>query len=285
VDLSLWWLFPVAIIIAAVANGAGIGGATFFSPLFVVVLGLEPSVAIGAALVTEVFGFASGVIAHARANAIDWRVVRLLTTAAVPAAIVGSLLAGVAPEFFLKMILALGLTGIAITFVQHHDPADQDAEIEMGIDVVQPTIARRIVTADHTVYEYELCRTGEGRTGAGIGGLFVGLISTGLGEANSYTLVKRCRVPSRIAVAVSVTTVAITALAASVAHAISFFSTPGSDIGTITSIILFTVPGVIIGGQLGPAFIRQVPEQRLIRSLGWLFFAIAGLTLFEAFVL
>lgn len=31
-DWSLWWLFPVAILIAAIANGAGIGGATFFSP-------------------------------------------------------------------------------------------------------------------------------------------------------------------------------------------------------------------------------------------------------------
>lgn len=45
------------------------------------------------------------------------------------------------------------------------------------------------------------------------------------------------------------------------------------------------IGGVIIGGQLGPAFIRRVPEQRLIRSLGWLFFAIAGLTIFEAFAL
>ena len=126
----------------------------------------------------------------------------------MPAAIVGSLLAGIAPELLLKIILAFGLTGIAITFVQHHDPAGEDAEIELGIDVVQPVISRRIVTADHTVYEYRLCRTSEGRTGAGIGGLFVGLISTGLGEANSFALVKRCRVPSRIAVAVSVTTVA-----------------------------------------------------------------------------
>ena len=183
------------------------------------------------------------------------------------------------------MILALGLTGIAITFARHHEPTAQDAEIKLGIGVVQPAIARRIVTADHTVYEYELCRTSEGRTGAGIGGLFVGLISTGLGEANSFTLVKRCRVPSRIAVAVSVATVAITALAASVTHAINFLTAPGSDVSTIASIVLFTVPGVIIGGQLGPAFIRRVPEQRLIRSLGWLFFVIAALTLFEAVVL
>lgn len=46
-DLSQWWLFPVAIVIAAVANGAGIGGATVFSPIFVIVLVLEPAVAVG----------------------------------------------------------------------------------------------------------------------------------------------------------------------------------------------------------------------------------------------
>ena len=40
-ELTYWYLFPTAIIIATVANGAGIGGATFFSPLFVIALGLD----------------------------------------------------------------------------------------------------------------------------------------------------------------------------------------------------------------------------------------------------
>jgi hypothetical protein len=282
VDLSNWWLFPVAIAIAAVANGAGIGGATFFSPLFVIVLGLEPAVAVGAALATEVFGFASGVVAHARAKAIDWRVVRLLASASVPAAIVGSLVAGVAPETLLKVVLGVGLFAIALTFIRHHDPEEQDEQIAMGIDVVQPSQMRRIVTSDDQVYEYNLCRTAEGRTGAGIGGLFVGLISTGLGEANSFTLVKRCRVPSRIAVAVSVATVAITALAASVTHAIGFLTDPNAEYGTIASIIVFTIPGVLIGGQLGPKLVGTVPERKLIRGLGWLFLVIAAITLVEA---
>jgi len=35
-DLSFWWLFPTAIVTAAVANGEGMGGAPFFSPLFVI---------------------------------------------------------------------------------------------------------------------------------------------------------------------------------------------------------------------------------------------------------
>lgn len=70
-DLTYWYMFPIAIVIALVANGAGIGGATFFSPLFVLGLSLVPKVAIGVALTTKVFGFASGVVAHARARTVN----------------------------------------------------------------------------------------------------------------------------------------------------------------------------------------------------------------------
>ena len=281
VDLSFWWLFPVAIVIA-VANGAGIGGATFFSPLFVIVLGLDPATAVGVALGTEMFGFGSGVVAHARAGAIDWKVVRLLVTASVPMAVVGSLLAGFAPEQALKLLLAFGLTGIALVFIRHHDAPTMTAEIASGEGVVDPAFSSRIVLADQSVYEYEVCRPAIGRTGAGIGGLFVGLISTGLGEANSYTLVQRCRIPPRVAVAVSVTTVAITALAAAVAHAVGFLSNPAADYSLIGALLIFTVPGVLIGGQLGPFVLGRLNEKTLLRSLGWLFLVVAALTAFEA---
>ncbi len=281
-DLSFWWLFPVSIVIAATANGAGIGGATFFSPLFVIVLGLEPVIAIGAALLTEVFGFASGVIAHQRARAIDWLAVRRLVVVSVPLAVIGSLLAGFAPETLLKLLLGFGLLFIAITFVRHHDPVVEDVEIAQGIGVVQPSVQRRIVLADATVYDYELCRMNEGRIGAAVGGLLVGLISTGLGEANSYSLVKRCRIPSRVAIAVSVTTVAVTALAASVTHLIDFLATPDANGALIISIVIFTIPGVIIGGQLGPQITGRIPERTLIRSIGWLFLAVAAITIWEA---
>lgn len=282
-DLSLWWLFPVAIMIAAVANGAGIGGATFFSPLFVIVLGLDPATAVGVALGTEIFGFGSGVVAHARAGAIDWKVVRLLVTVSVPMAVLGSLLAGFAPDRALKLLLAFGLTGIALVFIRHHDGPTMTAEIVGGVGVVDPAFSSRIVLADNSVFEYQVCRPAVGRTGSAIGGLLVGLISTGLGEANSYTLVKRCRIPPRVAVAVSVTTVAITASAAAAIHAIEFATNPAADFALIGSLLVFTVPGVVIGGQLGPFVLGRLNERTLIRSLGWLFLAVAALTAFEAF--
>jgi len=52
-------MLPVAIIVATIAMASGIGGATFFAPIFMLALGLSPEVAIGTVLITEVFGFAS----------------------------------------------------------------------------------------------------------------------------------------------------------------------------------------------------------------------------------
>ena len=283
-DLQYWYLFPIAIVIAAVANGAGVGGATFFSPLFVLVLRLQPQVAIGTALVTEVFGFASGVTAHARARAIDWKIAGLLLTASVPAAIVGSLLGGVVSATFLKVLLGLGLIGVGIAFLRPDDSEAEDAAIARGEGLVEPSLSRSIVTRDGQLYEYKVCRRTEGRIFAGVGGLFVGLISTGLGEADSYALVKRCRVPTRVAVATGVVVVAVTALVASIAHLIDFVQTGGDSLETVRDIIVFTVPGVIIGGQLGPQVTRRVSERTLLRTLGWLFLFIAIVTLMEAAV-
>lgn len=282
-EFTYWFLLPIAVVIAAIANGAGIGGATFFSPLFILVLGLEPQIAIGVALITEVFGFASGVTAHARARTIDWKVARMLAIVSIPTAVIGSLLAGSISPDLLKIILGLGLAVIAFTFIRYRDHESEDAAISRGEDVAHPAVHRVVITRQGERIEYELCRRNEGRWFASLGGLFVGLISTGLGELNSYALVMRCRIPTRVTVAISVVVVAVTALAAGVTHVVGFFQEDASTIDTVLSIVIFTVPGVLIGGQLGPQITSRVTEKTLLRSLGWLFVVIAALTLGEVF--
>ncbi len=282
-ESTYWFLLPIAVVIAAIANGAGIGGATFFSPLFILVLGLEPQVAIGVALITEVFGFASGVTAHARARTIDWKVARMLATVSIPTAVIGSLLAGSISPDLLKIILGLGLAVIAFAFIRHRDHESEDAAISRGENLAHPAVHRVVITRQGERIEYQLCRRNEGRWFAGLGGLFVGLISTGLGELNSYALVMRCRIPTRVTVAISVVVVAVTALAAGVTHMVGFLQEDASTIDTVLSIVIFTVPGVLIGGQLGPQITSRVPEMTLLRSLGWLFALVAVLTLGEVF--
>ena len=42
-----WFMFPIAICIATVAMGSGVGGATFFAPILNLWLGVPIEVAIG----------------------------------------------------------------------------------------------------------------------------------------------------------------------------------------------------------------------------------------------
>ncbi len=57
IDTSLWFMFPVAVVIATIAMLAGIGGAVMFSPFFMLVLRLDPLIALGVGLAIEVLAF------------------------------------------------------------------------------------------------------------------------------------------------------------------------------------------------------------------------------------
>jgi hypothetical protein len=60
ITLHYWFMLPVAVLVTTPAMSSGVEGATFLGPLFMLALGLSPEVAIGTGLITEFFGFASG---------------------------------------------------------------------------------------------------------------------------------------------------------------------------------------------------------------------------------
>ncbi len=280
--LQYWFMFPIAVLIATIAMASGVGGATFFSPLFILALGLPPEVAIGTGLITEVFGFASGVFAYARKRLIDYRLGLALLMATIPMALLGTWVAGWIDPDILKVVLGVGLFAVALSFLrapEHKDVKRMDAAIEEEYGGEKAETC--LLTAEGEEIHYTVCNRTEGRLIAGIGGLFVGMISTGLGELNGYFLMQRCRVPSKVSVATSVFVVAITALVASGGHMVRFVHSGGDTINTVLSIVLFTVPGVILGAQLGSRVASRIPQRVLERGLGVLFILVAALTLGE----
>ena len=280
--LQYWFMFPIAVLIATIAMASGVGGATFFSPLFILALGLPPEVAIGTGLITEVFGFASGVFAYARKRLIDYRLGLALLMATIPMALLGTWVAGWIDPDILKVVLGVGLFAVALSFLrapEHKDVKRMDAAIEEEYGGEKAETC--LLTAEGEEIHYTVCNRTEGRLIAGIGGLFVGMISTGLGELNGYFLMQRCRVPSKVSVATSVFVVAITALVASGGHMVRFVHSGGDTINTVLSIVLFTVPGVILGAQLGSRVASRIPQRALERGLGVLFILVAALTLGE----
>ena len=102
--MELWWILPVSILFSTIAISSGVSGALFFSPFFMLVVGLSPAQAVGAGLLTEVFGMGNGLRLYVRQKVVDYRWARWLLAGAVPSVIVGALVAHLLSDGALKLI-------------------------------------------------------------------------------------------------------------------------------------------------------------------------------------
>lgn len=283
--LDFWYLLPISVLIATIAMSTGIGGAVFFSPLFMVGLNLSPHTAVGAALITELFGFSSGLYAYVRAKLIDYHLGLNLLVVSVPLAIIGSLFSESFPDTLVKSIFGVGIIviGSQLYMAYRNEKKEWEAlKYELAND--DPVHHNSCLRdREGNIYYYTIKNRWLGRLFASIGGFFIGLISVGLAEILEYRLVAQCRVPPRVAVASSIFVVVITILLASVTHAYNFVQ--HADAGVmqkVGSIVLFTIPGVIIGGQLGPWGQKRVNQDYMKLFIAGLFAAVGIFMLVNA---
>ncbi len=277
--ITLWWLFPASILIASIAMASGIGGAVFFSPIFMLVLHLEPRIAVGAALLTELFGFSSGLAAYFRSRLIDFKLALHLLMFSLPAAILGTLYGSAIPPLVLKTIFAVGLIFIGYQLFSSWRKEERLAFEEVrGMEFAED-YERELVDHEGNIYRYTVCNKGLGRVFAFVGGGFLGMISVGLAELQEYHLVARCKVPTAIAVATSVFVVVVTVLLASLGHFVGILREGPEVLGPVLNVALFTIPGVVIGGQVGPLVQRSLPEDRVKAAVSLLFLLVGGFML------
>ncbi|MEE8470612.1 MAG: sulfite exporter TauE/SafE family protein [Dehalococcoidia bacterium] len=266
--LEVWWVFPVAVGIATLALSSGISGALFFSPFFLLVVGLEPAQAIGAGLMTELFGTGFGTNSYVRQRVVDYRTVRFLLMASVPAGILGAILAHRTEPGVLQIIFGAALVLLAVVVLSHNSekakpPASATHEREGNTTVIR--------ARDGNVYTYKDCRRSIGVSLAGLGGFLTGLISAGLPEITTTQLMLRCQIPPRVAVATAIFVLSVTVFFAAAVHAL--VAQPAWHV------VIWSIPGVIIGAQIGPRLAGKVRPQTAERVLGLLFGAVGALVL------
>ncbi len=138
------------------------------------------------------------------------------------------------------------------------------------------------LTAEGQEICYTVCDRTEGRLVTAVGALFKGMIATGLGEMDEHFFLERCHVPSVVSEATGVFVVMFTTLSASVGRLVGFVQTRGIVLNSVLSLIILTVPGVILGGQVGPWVVSHPPQAALERGLRILLLLVAALTLGEA---
>jgi uncharacterized membrane protein YfcA len=264
--LAHWWVFPVSVVFATVALSAGVSGALFFSPFFMLVVGLTPSQAIGAGLLTEVFGMGNGLRSYVKQRVVDFRTAKWLLAGSVPAIVVGSFAAHYVDPGVLKLIFGGGLLLLG-GFLVYYESPDQCEPGEREGEFLQKKNSGRgtteLVATDGETFTYDTCWRPPGLALSTIGGFVTGLISAGLPEIVTTQLIVRCRIPPRVAVATSVFVLAITAVAGAVVHALT--ATP------VWYVVAWSIPGVLVGGTIGTRIGKYLPSELMETGLGVVF--------------
>ncbi|MEF8788747.1 MAG: sulfite exporter TauE/SafE family protein [Haloarculaceae archaeon] len=268
--LAHWWVFPASILFSLVALSSGVSGALFFSPFFMLVVGLTPSQAIGAGLLTEVFGMGNGLLNYVRQRVVDYATAKWLLLGAVPAVVVGALAAHVVPTALLTLLFGVGLLLLG-AFLVYYDPPEECVpggregaflerkNTEHGTTTIE--------TTDGETFTYDTCWRPPGVGLATAGGFITGLISAGLPEVTTTQLIVRCRLPPRVAIATSVFVLAVAAIAGAAVHALA--ATP------VWYVVAWSIPGVLIGGTVGTRVAKYVPSEIMEPALG-VVFALVG---------
>ena len=280
-DFTLYWfMFPVSIGVATCAMLSGIGGAALFTPIFVLIfplLGPEyelPSTvaAIGTALLTETFGFSSGFVGYYRKRLIDFDIVKRFLKISVPVGILSAFLAHFVPGGILIAGYALLVLVLAFVhvFMEHSGtpvhlllPGDYGPNIRHKID------------SRGREYVYEIPIVGPmTRLVTAIGAFLTGMVSVGIGEVVVPLLTKR-GVPVAVAAATSVAIVIVTVACASFTLIGQLVSEGGAS-AVPWHLIAYTIPGVIIGGQIGPRLQGAISQRTMEHAIGILFVLLAA---------
>lgn len=281
-DWSLYWfMFPISICVATTAMLSGIGGAALFIPIFVIIfpiLGpeypLTTAAAIGTALMTEVFGFSSGFVGYYRKRLIDFRSAIPFIAVAVPVAIFGALLLALLKEqeTFLKAAYAVLMIVLCPVILRHTPPPAAATEGPLDQEIQTGNRPLRSITAKTgATYSYPIPRVGLiGSAITSIGAFLTGLLSVGIGEVIMPQLVKKNRVPVAVAAATSVFTVIVTIASASFTQVTALIAAGGVN-AIPWNLVCYTIPAVIIGGQIGPWLQGRIAQRTMEKTIAILF--------------
>jgi len=276
-----WFMFPVSICVATTAMLSGIGGAALFIPIFVIIfpiLGpeypLHTAAAIGTALMTEVFGFSSGFIGYHRKRLIDFKSAVPFLMWSVPVAIIGATMLGYLHEqdTFLKGAYALLMIVLCPIILRHSLPPKPGSSPDAAEKNKKENREIRSITdrAGQT-YTYNAPKVGAlGGATTSAGAFLTGLLGVGIGEVIMPQLVKRNHFPVAVAAATSVFTVIVTIAAASFTQVTALITAGGVN-AIPWNLVCYTIPAVILGGQIGPWLQGRIAQRTMEKAIGGLF--------------
>ena len=272
--LSLWWVYPAALCIAALAISTGISGALFFVPFFLLVVGVSPAQAIGGGLMTMIFGTGSGAFSYVRQGVVDFTIVKSLLLVTVPFAMAGAVLALLSDPDALRVLFAVMLFALAAFLLWSNlRRAREDNVRPVPVEMLPAFHPNDTVILARDGREYRYIRPGRtvSQALAAVGALAQGFMGAGLPEATTTQLVLRGPLPPRVAVATSVTTLTVTVFFAATIHAI------GGE--PPWHVVIWSCPGALTGAQFGARLQAKLSPNLSQRVLAAVFVCVGVLVI------
>lgn len=231
--LDSWSALPAGILIATVSSTVGIGGGIFWMPFLMLVMHISPGTAVLTSLVIQTAGMGSGTIAYWRKNSIDGRLVLLLLVFTLPGIAVGAWLTKNLSPPHIQLLLGLLTLVTALVFVSVHQAYD-----DSGRERAAP---KRAV-----------------RYGWAVSGMAVasGMLSVSIGEWIVPLMRHKLALRMKVAVGTSIATILGTCILG-----VAFHLTLGARVDG--ALLMWALPGVLIGGQIGPKIAERVNDRVL----------------------
>ena len=211
----------VAFFAASIANATAIGGGFLFMPLFIFFYQLAPLAALKLSIATQAFGMSSGALSWGR-QYIDKRAFILASIASVMGVWFATF-HWVIPAGAIKPLFAFISFGVFIALV---------VEIRLRVSNEQN---KAIFLLNGVTFFFVLL--------AFLGGLVTGWTAIGVGEVVALYLLFFYRLRLDIAIGTGVAVLAVSSIAGFIFH-IALGGIP-------FELLMFTVPGVILGGRYG----------------------------------
>jgi uncharacterized membrane protein YfcA len=235
--------YPLTGLLAGVLIGlTGMGGGSLMTPLLILLLGIKPTIAVGSdlayAAVTKVVGAAM----HHQQRTVDHGLVWRLAVGSVPGSLVGVACVhalqrhlGEGAQQIIARVLGLMLILVAVSLFWRCSPRSG----RWSIPVVAEPRARWVAAVSAGI----------------VLGFLVGVTSVGSGTLFGVLLLVVFGLPARQMVGTDVFHAAVLTLAAASAHVWAH----NVDYGLVGSLLLGSLPGVMIGSKLAV----RMPERAL----------------------
>lgn len=287
-------MLPVCVVVASVAMFSGISGAAFLTPIFLIgfplfdVPRLSVVAAIGSSLFLETFGFGTGVYRYLRLRLVDVETAKRLIAVTLPLGALGAIVARQVPADAIRIGYGVAMLGLA-WMLASFEGADESLPLaRSGSDHPRPATVsasershgpcpdgepREVHAASGRIFRFCAHGLGLQRVFSGSGAFLAGLISTGVGEATLPALVRRSHYPVAVAAATSTVVVAGTVVGAALTHLLQLY-VEGGLAAIPWNLVVWAVPGAIIGAHIGTRLQGRVSESASRRFFAVLFAAV-----------